>query len=345
MRILIVGAGVAGTALAQHLLDRGATVTLLDKGANVSSAVAGGILNPLVFRRMTLSWRIHDLLPYAYNFYRAQEARVADTFLHFVPIRRFFASEQERTYWLKKQDDPQFAPYMQTQSELDAHFPDENNTFGTGLVLQSGYVESAKYVRLTQDYYSQLGILIQDSVDYSQIDPVAGTYKGEVFDHLVFAEGKDGCYNPWFNYLPLQQTKGEVLTVRISDLSQEESRNRKCFMMPIGNQNFRVGSTYAWNTDDNTVTEEGKQTILENMRTVNTLPYEIVDHVAGVRPTVSDRRPLLGKHPEFPKLVIANGLGTKGYILAPKLMQELADHLLTQTDLHPETDIRRFDKN
>jgi glycine oxidase len=345
MRILIVGAGLAGTGLAKHLTDLGVKITLLDKGINVSSAVAGGILNPLVFRRMTLSWRIHELLPFAYDFYREQEKLLGNEFLHLIPIRRFFASEQERDYWLKKQRDPLYTPFMQIQSELDANFNDENNTFGTGVVLQSGYVESAKYVELTQTYFKQSGVLVQETIDYDQLDPLTGTYKGVTYDYIVFAEGKDGKYNPWFSYLPLQQTKGEVLTVRIPELSQAESRNRKCFMMPIGNHCFRVGSTYGWNTDDTTITEAGKNTILENMRTVNNLPYELVDQVAGVRPTVIDRRPLLGKHPEYPKLVIANGLGTKGYILAPLIMKELAKHLIENKELHPETDIRRFDKN
>lgn len=345
MRVLIVGAGLAGSSLTQHLLDKGVEVTLLDKGKNVSSAVAGGILNPLVFRRMTLSWRIHELLPFAYEFYRQQEERIGGKFLHLVPIRRFFASEQERDFWLKKQDDPNYAPFMQHQSETDANFPDENNTFGTGVVLQSGYVEAAKYVELTQTYYKNAGILKKESMDYTQLDPQQASYKGVNYDYIVFAEGKDGKYNPWFGELPLQQTKGEVLTVKIPELSQAESRNRKCFMMPIGDGSFRVGSTYGWNTDNTTITEEGKQTILENMHTVNHLPFELVDHVAGVRPTVIDRRPLLGKHQDFPRLVIANGLGTKGYILAPLIMKELADHLVEQTELHPETKISRFDKN
>jgi glycine/D-amino acid oxidase-like deaminating enzyme len=345
MQVLIVGAGLAGSSLTQHLLDKGVEVTLLDKGNNASSAVAGGILNPLVFRRMTLSWRIHELLPFAYDFYRQQEQRMGGTFLHLVPIRRFFASEQERGFWLKKQDDPEYAPFMQPQSDTDANFPDENNTFGTGVVLQSGYVEAAKYVELTQSYYQNAGILRQESMDYAELDPQLGRYKDVTYDYIVFAEGKDGKYNPWFGDLPLQQTKGEVLTVKIPELAQTESRNRKCFMMPIGNACFRVGSTYGWNTDDTVITELGKQTILENMRTVNHLPFELVGHVAGVRPTVVDRRPLLGKHPEYPRLVIANGLGTKGYILAPLVMKELADHLVEQKELHPETDIRRFDKN
>jgi glycine oxidase len=90
-------------------------------------------------------------------------------------------------------------------------------------------------------------------------------------------------------------------------------------------------------------TAEGRITLDENLRSLIAEPYEVTDHVAGVRPTVSDRRPLMGKHPKYRKLVIANGLGAKGYMLAPLLMHELAEHLLEDKALNPETRIERFD--
>ena len=83
---------------------------------------------------------------------------------------------------------------------------------------------------------------------------------------------------------------------------------------------------------------------MEHIGSVTDAPFTIVDQQAGVRPTVTDRRPLLGKHPEFPKLAIANGLGTKGFMIAPLLMRELLEHLTEGKTLHPEADIVRFVK-
>ena len=68
-KILIVGAGISGSILAYRFLKKNCQVSLVDSGENFSSRVAAGQINPLVFRRMTLSWRVHDFLPAASAFY------------------------------------------------------------------------------------------------------------------------------------------------------------------------------------------------------------------------------------------------------------------------------------
>lgn len=343
MNILIIGGGIAGTTLAHLCLKKGIAVHLIDKGVNVSSAVAAGIINPLVFRRMTLSWRAPELIPFAHDFYRSMERELGAHFFHDLTIRRLFASEQEAGYWTKKQEQDDYQAFMNRQTDADRDFPSELNTFGTGRV-NAAYVDAAEYMRLQSEWLERAGIREEAEVNYADIDPENGTWKGQTYDYIIFAEGKDGKSNPWFGYLPLQQTKGELLTVEMPTLSQAESLNRKCFLLPAGNGHFRVGSTYVWDTDNTEITEEGREIILNNLTSVTTEPAKVVEQVAGVRPTVTDRRPLVGKHPDFPKLVFANGLGTKGYMLAPKVMEELLEHLTEGKVLHPEGDISRFVK-
>lgn len=342
MKVLIVGCGVAGICLAHELIDAGCEVHLIDKGENVSSVVAAGIINPLVFRRMTLSWRVSELLPYARTAYRKIEELTGVSFFHPLVIRRLFASEQELDFWKKKQELPEFSDFMEPLSAEDLDFPIEQNTFGTGRVKQACYIDTDSFVAANRTYFRQNNLLSEEVFDHSELDAEQGIYKGISYDYIVFAEGKDGKTNPLFSYLPLQQTKGEVLTLQSDTMYSNESLNRKCFLLPLGNGRFKVGSTYAWDTDNTVPTEEGKQGITENLKSVSNAPYTISEHRAGVRPTVPDRRPMLGKHAEFPKMVFANGLGTKGYMIAPLLMRELKDHLLHGAEIHPEAAINRF---
>lgn len=344
MKVLVVGCGVAGICLTHELLQAGCDVHLIDKGENVSSAVAAGIINPLVFRRMTLSWRVSELIPYARTSYRKIEALTGVPFFHPLVIRRLFASGQELEFWKEKQELPEFSGYMEPLSAEDLDFPIEQNTFGTGRVKQACYIDTDPFIAANQEYFRKNNFLSQASFDHAELDAEKGIYKGISYDYIVFAEGKDAKYNPLFSYLPLQQTKGEVLTIQSDTLYSEESLNRKCFLLPLGNGSFKVGSTYAWDTDNTIPTEEGKQAIMENLKSVSSEPYTVSEHRAGVRPTVPDRRPMVGKHPEFPKMVIANGLGTKGYMIAPLLMHELTNHLLHGTEIHPEAHINRFKK-
>ena len=73
LSILIVGAGLAGTSLAQRLLEKQQQVTLIDSGQNNSTAIAAGIINPMVFRRMNKSWRVDDFLKEAIAYYKNLE--------------------------------------------------------------------------------------------------------------------------------------------------------------------------------------------------------------------------------------------------------------------------------
>ena len=342
MKVLVVGSGVAGICLTHELIQAGCDVRLIDKGKNASSAVAAGIINPLVFRRMTLSWRVAELVPFARKKYAEMEQLTGSSFYHPLVIRRLFASEQELGFWKKKQELPEFSEYMETLIEEDLNFPMEQNTFGTGRVKQVAYIDTDTFMHANHSYFQSKGILSEETFDLRELDPQEAIYKGVTYDFVLFAEGKDGRFNPLFSYLPLQQTKGEVLTLESGTIYSKESLNRKCFLLPLGNGQFKVGSTYAWDTDDTTPTEEGKQTITENLKSITSEPYTITEHKAGVRPTVPDRRPLIGRHPVLPKMVIANGLGTKGYMIAPLLMHELVNHLLKGTELNKESHISRF---
>lgn len=339
---MIVGAGVTGICLAHELMLQGVDVMVMDNGKNVSSIVSAGMITPLVFRRMTLSWRVDDMLPFARNTYKQLEEQIGETCYHELPLRRLFASEQELEFWKDKQYLDSFCDYMEPLNEDDLHFPLEQNTFGTGRVKQAAYVDTTTFIQGFKRILKQENRLMEENFEFQHLDASGCTYRQESFDLIVFADGKDVKYNPLFGHLPMQPTKGELLTIQSDSIYNKESLNRKCFLLPLENNTFKVGSTYIWDVDDTEITEEGRTTIAENLQSITKETYTIINQQAGVRPTVPDRRPILGRHPEFPKMVIANGMGAKGYLIAPLLMHELANHLLHGEQLDPETNINRF---
>ena len=91
--------------------------------------------------------------------------------------------------------------------------------------------------------------------------------------------------------------------------------------------------------------EEGKSELIQKLEKVLEIPYEIMEHNAGIRPTVKDRRPLIGVHPKYAQLAILNGLGTRGVMIAPLMAEQLCKHLETGSFLDPETDIKRYEKS
>jgi glycine/D-amino acid oxidase-like deaminating enzyme len=338
--VVIVGGGLAGLSLAYHLLKYTKNILLIDKGVNYSSRVAAGMINPLVFRRMTKSWRVDEFIPYLTQFYAEVESLSGASFHHPIEMRRLFSSEQERNFWLEKQE--AFSNYMWPINEADTNYTSVKNQFGSGRVKAASHINTAVFLNALSTYLKTQITVLESEFDYQLLKEKS--YDNYSFEHLVFCEGYLGADNPYFSNLHLQQTKGETLLLKSNSIPETESLNRKCFVLPLGNKHFKIGSTYVWNSTDLNTTEEGRTTLLHNLSYLTDESVEIVEQEAGIRPTTEDRRPLMGTHPEIKHLHIFNGLGTKGYMSSPLLAKELAAYLINGEEIHPEARITRFQK-
>jgi glycine/D-amino acid oxidase-like deaminating enzyme len=112
----------------------------------------------------------------------------------------------------------------------------------------------------------------------------------------------------------------------------------------MGNGFFKVGATYNWKDKTDLPTEEGKKELVERIKEIINCDFEIVSHFGGVRPTVRDRRPIIGTHNKYPSLHILNGLGTRGVMLGPAMAKDLFYYIENKTALDPVIDIERFYK-
>lgn len=340
---LIIGGGLAGSTLAYHFLNRNCKVTVVDSGENHSSKVAAGQINPMVFRRMNKSWRVDEFLPFARSLFETFEKITDQKIIAEKSIRRMFAHEQEKEMWLKKQELPEFFDYLEKITEQDLSFDKAKNICGSGRVKNSFYVMSIPFLEAIKGFISnhENGEWKTELVDYEEIDSTKTQWKGSSYDGIVFCSGYLNNENPYFNFLEVDQTKGEVLNVK-GNIYNEESLNRKCFLLPKGNNEFRVGSNYEWDTPDTNPTEKAKVEILANLSSLIDAEVEVVDHQAGIRPTTRDRRPIMGKHPDIEGFYIFNGLGAKGYLTAPLLSKELTEFILDSSPLSEEVDLRRY---
>lgn len=338
-KILVVGAGLSGVSVAIQLLRRGVDVTLMDNGKNASSIIAAGLINPLVFRRMTKGWRVDDFVPYSIEFYTSIEADSGSSFFESLPLRRLFSTEHERELWLKKQSREDFKAYMTPLEEADDNYSRSINPFGSGRIKNAFVVHPSQFLPAAKKIVSRLGQIINGNFEYGELNGT--TYNGNHYDDVIFCEGYLGMNNPWFSFLPINPTKGEILTVHSETLPEDESLNRKCFNLPLGEKQFKIGSTIDWNNTSLEPTDEGKNEILQKLSYIIDEEVQILKHQAGVRPGPHDRRPYIGTHPEHQNYHVFNGLGSKGYLLCPLLSKEFVDYLLDGKELDPEVRIDR----
>ena len=94
-------------------------------------------------------------------------------------------------------------------------------------------------------------------------------------------------------------------------------------LIPLGDDKYILGATYDPEDLTEVITETARIELLEKLHKMTSVPYEVLSHQAAIRPTVADRRPLLGQHPQHSHLWVFNGLGTRGVLNAPYCAQVL----------------------
>jgi glycine/D-amino acid oxidase-like deaminating enzyme len=211
--------------------------------------------------------------------------------------------------------------------------------------LQSGYVDTKLLLNAYKKYLLDHNLLLEETFDYHSIqffdDGVQ--YKNTKAKQIIFAEGFGLHTNPFFNYLPLDGTKGELFIIKVPNLNLEVIINTSVFILPLGNDLFKVGATYNWQDKTSDPSEEGRTELLARIYEILDCEFEIIAHFAGVRPTVRDRKPLVGTHPQFSRLHILNGLGTRGVMLGPSMAIALFELIEHQKPLDKVIDIKRYE--
>ncbi len=342
---LIVGSGIAGICFAETALQNSKTFVVVDDFSSSSSKIAGGLYNPVILKRFSQVWEAKSQLDYGLPFYAIIENRINEKFDCKIPIYRKFASIEEQNNWFQAADKPNLAPFLSTKI-IHREYQSITSKFGFGEVLQTGYVDTAVLISSYAEFLIQNHLFVNETFDYSQIEFQENSikYKDIQAKHIIFAEGFGLHNNSYFNQLPLDGTKGELLIIKAPDLNLDVVLKSSIFILPIGNDLFKVGATYNWEDKTDTPTEEGKQELVNNLKEIIECDFEIVEHFAGVRPTVKDRRPLVGTHPEHQNLHILNGLGTRGVMLGPSLAKALFENIEKEIPLDAQIDIKRFDK-
>lgn len=342
---IIVGSGLAGIAFAETAINAKKKIVVFENKSQHSSIVAAGLYNPVVLKRFTATPEAKEQLDLLNIFYRDIETKLSCKFLFEMPLLRKFFSVEEQNNWFAASDNPLLYPFLSTDLVTDK-FDAVDSPYDFGLVLNTGYLDTTLFINSYREYLKSNSSLVEDSFEHNQLqfDDNLVLYKNYRAKHIVFAEGFGMHSNPFFSNLPLDGTKGDVLLIKAPKLSFNIIINASVFILPIGNHYFKVGATYNWHDKTATPTEEGKKELIEKLKEIINCDFEIVEHLAGVRPTVRDRRPLLGTHSEYKNVHILNGLGTRGVMLAPYLAKALFENIEYEKELKPEMDIKRFKK-
>ena len=206
---LIVGGGIAGFCFAELCLQNKKSFKLITDDSQNSSKIAGGLYNPVILKRFSSLEDAEAHLNYLDEFYDVIQKRLEVQINFPLPLLRKFFSIEEQNNWFQAADEPKLSPFLSTIIEkkiisgIDA-------PFNYGKVLRTGYVDTALFVSKYQEYLKERDLIWNDTFQYSELvmDKNYFNYKGVEARKIVFAEGFGIHANPYFNYLPLDGTKG-----------------------------------------------------------------------------------------------------------------------------------------
>lgn len=340
---IIVGCGLAGISFCEQLIRANKSFVVFDNQSQQSSVVAGGLYNPVVLKRFTPVWKSEEQLSIALPLYHHIEEKLNIKIDYKIPVYRRFTSHEEQNNWFSASDNNHLVEHLSLKVVKNTN-PCVYADFGFGEVLNTGRIDTNILTSAYKSYLKEESKLIEEFFNYSELKSIEQgiSYKDISASHIVFSEGFGLKLNPFFNNLPLKESKGELLTIHAPELKIDYVLKSSVFVLPLGNDLYHIGATYNWNDKTNNITKEGREELLNKLKTFLNCRFEVVDQVAGVRPTVKDRRPLVGKHPEYKNMFVLNGLGTRGVMIGPYVAQQLFNYIENDESLDSEIDINRF---
>jgi glycine oxidase len=343
---IIVGGGIAAISFAEVLYKNGKTFTMYCESLYNATSVAAGIYNPVIVKRLSLPYNASQHIKFIGPFYSEIEKRLAINVDFTIPLLRRFASVEEQNNWFEAADKPGLSEFIAAKV-VRAQYDGLDAPYGYGEVLLAGYIDTGQLLESYHMWLRQTQAVIYENFDYSLLNVVDShvVYKGLDAKHIVFAEGFGVRNNPYFNFVPLEGTKGELLTIRASGLKLDSIVNAGIFILPLGDNIYKVGATYEWTDKTNNPTAAARVELEGKLNEIITCEYEVLTHVAGVRPTTKDRKPVIGTHSDHKNLHILNGLGTRGLMLGPPMAQHLFDFIENEVELEKSVDVNRFARN
>ncbi|MBN4065787.1 FAD-binding oxidoreductase [Candidatus Amoebophilus asiaticus] len=342
---IIVGQGIAGTLLTHFLLVEKQKIIVVDDDNNAAaSRIAAGIFNPITGRRMVKTWMADTLFPFAEKTYRELEKRIDRKVYFKKNVIKFFSSVRDQNDWLAKTNEPEFDSYVKSNFSVDDYQDFLRNQYGGVEIQKSGFVDVKIMIDGFRETLIDQKMMVGKEFSFHNLNIFEDKVCWDDYEagKIIFCEGYKAFQNPLFKSLPFVLSKGETLTIHSKALKIDKIINHGIHVLPLGEDLFYVGSTYDWDNVNELSTTEGRDKLEEQLKDILKVDYQVIEHKAGVRPTVKDRRPFLGLHTLYPSIGIFNGLGTKGVSLAPYFAKKYVDFLLHRSAIPPEVDIMRL---
>ncbi len=318
MNIAVVGAGVAGLALAHFLQKYGQEVTVFDsKGAGGgASGVSTGLLHPFPGRIALRSWQSKEGMEASLALIEHAERSLGSPVAERTGILRIAVNERQVRDFKKRAAEDEEAIWWEVDQVLAKV---SEATAGPGLWVPSGITV---YSHLYLKGLSQ-GIRIERQA-IGSLDELKS------YDQVVLATGSETLHFPECAHLPLEPTKGHTLLCKWPGERLPFSLVSMGHITPTENPELcQIGSTYEHNFNGLEPDSRAVRELLEKAAVFYppARDFEVVELRAGVRISPKEGyRPIIEQL--GPRLWVFTGLGSRGMLYHALLGERLAKTLI-----------------
>jgi glycine oxidase len=348
MKVVIVGAGVAGLATGWRLQQQGCGVTILDRaqpGRGATWAAAGMLavtaeMEDAAEAERALAIWSNSLWPsFAAELEQASGVPVGLTRAGALMLAADAADLEAMRPRGEVLDAAQVAALVPGLAPAVGGLwaPDEahvdsrvmGNALATAFLKAGGTLEPNEAVVRIEEHRGRASAVLTPY----------GRYAADVV--LIAA----GAWSSLLEDLPIRPVKGEMIALAPGDARELPTPviwGEGVYLVPRDGR-LLVGATVQEVGFDTSLTDEARDVL--RSRAERLIPaargWRLDDHWAGLRPATPDGLPLLGPR-ALPNLFIASGQFRNGILFAPAIAEIMHDMILGETSVVPEFDPRRF---
>ncbi|MGO2356932.1 NAD(P)/FAD-dependent oxidoreductase [Mesonia sp.] len=340
---IVVGFGLSGLSVSKRLEENNKKILIISEAGSNASKVAGGVFNPVVLKKFNLAWNSQELYENAVPFYQQLQEQFQENLFSEKSILRIFKSAKEQNDWFSALGKPVLDYFLSEDLKSNTN-PSLNAPYKMGVTKHTALLETSKLLKAYERYLKDKDWFLDASFQYNQLilDNNRVQYKDYSANHIIFCEGASVNANPYFGFLPIQGNKGEYISIKAKDLQLNEMVKGSFFIIPQGKDIYKFGATYSRDFLDDSISVDARTQLEQKLKEMITCDFEVIDQEAGIRPTVPDRKPILGQHPKHSAMYICNGFGSRGILFAPTLSKQLVEAIFSDKEIPKEINVSRF---
>ena len=331
-RYSVVGGGIAGLMTAWSLHHRNTLhkIYIAPQG-KTASAIAAGVINPITGIRFAKTWMADQLFPTAFETYRSIEKQFGVSFFQQIGILRIAETITQLNDWSARSESDAFARYVDSSSDIALFTEKVKLDKGGFFIRGAAKIDVGVLMNSLTDFFRKKNFIIDEHYEINSDS-----------ERVILCEGIEMMGSKMLLKNPVIPVKGHYLVCDIPELKSEVIIHGKVTVIPQPDGLYRVGSTYQRGELSET-SDESQVLLLEQLlRQTIKVPYKLRAVLVGIRPSSPDRRPIIGSIDGQKSIYILNGLGTRGYSLAPYFSLHLTEHILDGKAILDEVNVNRF---